>query len=67
MCVCVWVAPAKPTQRPQVVLDRGGVAMVTSRSIIVRMPACFYSNDNGPINSIQVIVSESGGTTSHTH
>uniref|UniRef100_A0A674CKZ3 Protein tyrosine phosphatase receptor type Q n=1 Tax=Salmo trutta TaxID=8032 RepID=A0A674CKZ3_SALTR len=53
-------APAKPTQRPQVVLDRGGVAMVTSRSIIVRMPACFYSNDNGPINSIQVIVSESG-------
>ncbi|KAM9502747.1 phosphatidylinositol phosphatase PTPRQ-like [Salvelinus alpinus] len=53
-------APAKPTQRPQVVLDRGGVAMVTSRSIIVRMPACFYSNDNGPISSIQVIMSESG-------
>uniref|UniRef100_A0A8C7INP8 Protein tyrosine phosphatase receptor type Q n=1 Tax=Oncorhynchus kisutch TaxID=8019 RepID=A0A8C7INP8_ONCKI len=53
-------APAKPTQRPQVMLDRGGVAMVTSRSIIVRMPACFYSNDNGPISSIQVILSESG-------
>uniref|UniRef100_A0A8C7VH67 Protein tyrosine phosphatase receptor type Q n=1 Tax=Oncorhynchus mykiss TaxID=8022 RepID=A0A8C7VH67_ONCMY len=53
-------APAKPTQRPQVMLDRGGVAMVTSRSIIVRMPACFYSNDNGPISSIQVIMSESG-------
>ncbi|XP_071272815.1 phosphatidylinositol phosphatase PTPRQ [Salvelinus alpinus] len=54
------IAPAKPTQRPQAVLDRGGVAMVTSRSIIVRMPACFYSDDNGPISSIQIIVSESG-------
>ncbi|XP_038872833.1 phosphatidylinositol phosphatase PTPRQ [Salvelinus namaycush] len=68
VCVCVYVcacervcvAPAKPTQRPQAVLDRGGVAMVTSRSIIVRMPACFYSDDNGPISSIQIIVSESG-------
>ncbi|XP_045061033.1 LOW QUALITY PROTEIN: phosphatidylinositol phosphatase PTPRQ-like [Coregonus clupeaformis] len=54
------IAPAKPTQRPQAVLDRGGVAMVTSKSIIVRMPACFYSDDNGPISSIQIIVSESG-------
>ncbi|XP_052321812.1 phosphatidylinositol phosphatase PTPRQ isoform X2 [Oncorhynchus keta] len=54
------IAPAKPTQRPQAVLDRGGVAMVTSRSIIVRMPACFYSDDNGPISSIQIIVAESG-------
>ncbi|XP_042157953.1 phosphatidylinositol phosphatase PTPRQ [Oncorhynchus tshawytscha] len=54
------IAPAKPTQRPQAVLDRGGVAMVTSRSIIVHMPACFYSDDNGPISSIQIIVAESG-------
>ncbi|XP_045544692.1 phosphatidylinositol phosphatase PTPRQ [Salmo salar] len=54
------IAPAKPIQRPQAVLDRGGVAMVTSRSIIVHMPACFYSDDNGPISSIQIIVSESG-------
>ncbi|XP_036811524.1 phosphatidylinositol phosphatase PTPRQ isoform X4 [Oncorhynchus mykiss] len=54
------IAPAKPTQRPQAVLDQGGVAMVTSRSIIVRMPACFYSDDNGPISSIQIIVAESG-------
>ncbi|XP_031657889.1 phosphatidylinositol phosphatase PTPRQ isoform X2 [Oncorhynchus kisutch] len=54
------IAPAKPTQRPQAVLDRGGVAMVTSRSIIVRMPACFYRDDNGPISSIQIIVAESG-------
>ncbi|TNN00898.1 hypothetical protein fugu_012144 [Takifugu bimaculatus] len=53
-------APAKPTQRPQAVLSHGGVAMVTHRSITIRMPACFYSDDNGPIKKIQVIVAESG-------
>lgn len=67
---CVWApvftgacvpAPGKPTQRPQAVLSNGGVAMVTHRSITIRMPACFYSDDNGPIKKIQVIVAESGG------
>ncbi|XP_075894107.1 phosphatidylinositol phosphatase PTPRQ isoform X3 [Nelusetta ayraudi] len=53
-------APAKPTRRPQAVLNDGGVAMVTHRSITIRMPACFYSDDNGPITKIQVIVAESG-------
>ncbi|KAM9854760.1 phosphatidylinositol phosphatase PTPRQ [Aulostomus maculatus] len=53
-------APAKPTQRPQAVLGHRGVAMVTHRSITIRMPACFYSDDNGPITKIQVIVAESG-------
>ncbi|XP_033940418.1 phosphatidylinositol phosphatase PTPRQ [Pseudochaenichthys georgianus] len=53
-------APAKPTQRPQAELGHGGVAMVTHRSITIRMPACFYSDDNGPITKIQVIVAESG-------
>ncbi|XP_027128956.1 phosphatidylinositol phosphatase PTPRQ [Larimichthys crocea] len=53
-------APAKPTQRPQAVMGHGGVAMVTHRSITIRMPACFYSDDNGPITKIQVIVAESG-------
>uniref|UniRef100_A0A3Q3G4C3 Protein tyrosine phosphatase receptor type Q n=1 Tax=Labrus bergylta TaxID=56723 RepID=A0A3Q3G4C3_9LABR len=54
------IQPAKPTQRPQAVLGHGGVAMVTHRSITIRMPACFYSDDNGPITKIQVIVAESG-------
>uniref|UniRef100_A0A3Q2CFZ0 Protein tyrosine phosphatase receptor type Q n=1 Tax=Cyprinodon variegatus TaxID=28743 RepID=A0A3Q2CFZ0_CYPVA len=54
-------APSKPTQRPQAVLGQGGVAIVTHRSITIRMPACFYSDDNGPIAKIQVIVAESGG------
>ncbi|KAK1887415.1 Phosphatidylinositol phosphatase PTPRQ [Dissostichus eleginoides] len=53
-------APAKPTQRPQAELGHGEVAMVTHRSITIRMPACFYSDDNGPITKIQVIVAESG-------
>ncbi|KAM8751980.1 phosphatidylinositol phosphatase PTPRQ [Acanthopagrus schlegelii] len=58
-------APAKPTQRPQAALGHGGVAMVTHRSITIRMPACFYSDDNGPITKIQVIVAESGVKDSH--
>lgn len=44
-------------------LSYGGVAMVTHRSITIHMPACFYSDDNGPITKIQVIVAESGGMT----
>lgn len=73
-CVCVCVrarvyvtAPSKPTQRPKAVLGHGGVAMVTHRSITIRMPACFYSDDNGPITKIQVIVAESGGMTAKGH
>ncbi|XP_026221120.1 LOW QUALITY PROTEIN: phosphatidylinositol phosphatase PTPRQ [Anabas testudineus] len=53
-------APGKPTKRPQALLGHGGVAMVTHRSIAIRMPVCFYSDDNGPIEKIQVIVAESG-------
>ncbi|XP_035762942.1 phosphatidylinositol phosphatase PTPRQ isoform X1 [Neolamprologus brichardi] len=53
-------APSKPTQKPQAMLSYGGVAMVTHRSITIHMPACFYSDDNGPITKIQVIVAESG-------
>ncbi|XP_061578770.1 phosphatidylinositol phosphatase PTPRQ [Cololabis saira] len=53
-------APSKPIQRPQAELGHGGVAMVTHRSITIRMPACFYSDDNGPIAKIQVIVAELG-------
>ncbi|XP_047451818.1 phosphatidylinositol phosphatase PTPRQ, partial [Mugil cephalus] len=53
-------APSKPTKRPEAMLGHGGVAMVTHRSITILMPACFYSDDNGPITKIQVIVAESG-------
>ncbi|XP_061677981.1 phosphatidylinositol phosphatase PTPRQ [Syngnathoides biaculeatus] len=53
-------APAKPARNPQPVLGTKGVAIVTHKSITIHMPACFYSDDNGPIEKIQVIVSESG-------
>uniref|UniRef100_A0A3Q3J6A3 Uncharacterized protein n=1 Tax=Monopterus albus TaxID=43700 RepID=A0A3Q3J6A3_MONAL len=53
-------APDKPTQRPQAVMGQGGVAIVTHKTIIIHMPVCFYSDDNGPITKIQVIVAESG-------
>ncbi|XP_061534232.1 phosphatidylinositol phosphatase PTPRQ isoform X4 [Phycodurus eques] len=53
-------AAAKPTQKPQAVFGHRGVAMVTHKSITIHMPACFYSDDNGPIAKIQVIVAESG-------
>ncbi|KAK2842216.1 hypothetical protein Q5P01_012416 [Channa striata] len=52
-------APAQPDQKPQPLLGHGGVAMVTHRSITIHMPACFYSDKNGPIAKIQVIVAES--------
>lgn len=74
LCSCVWLcvyvcvsAPSKPTQKPQAMLSYGGVAMVTHRSITIHMPACFYSDDNGPITKIQVIVAESGGMTLKKH
>ncbi|XP_063053937.1 phosphatidylinositol phosphatase PTPRQ [Engraulis encrasicolus] len=51
--------PARPTRRPQVALDQGGVVRVTSRSIFIQMPNCFFSDSNGPIDRVQVIVSES--------
>uniref|UniRef100_A0A3P9K2Y6 Protein tyrosine phosphatase receptor type Q n=1 Tax=Oryzias latipes TaxID=8090 RepID=A0A3P9K2Y6_ORYLA len=54
------IQPSKPTQTPQAMLGNGGVAMVTHKTITVRKPACFYSDDNGPIAKIQVIVAESG-------
>ncbi|KAL2093754.1 hypothetical protein ACEWY4_011066 [Coilia grayii] len=52
-------APPKPTRKPQPAMDHGGVVMVTSRSIFIQMPTCFFSDSNGPIDKVQVIVSES--------
>ncbi|XP_067356322.1 phosphatidylinositol phosphatase PTPRQ isoform X2 [Channa argus] len=52
-------APARPEQKPQALLGYGGVATVTHSSITIPTPACFFSDDNGPIAIIQVIVAES--------
>ncbi|KAK7891502.1 hypothetical protein WMY93_023465 [Mugilogobius chulae] len=53
-------APAKPTHTPQPARNLRGVAMVTHRTIAIHLPACYYSDDNGPIAKIQVIVAEAG-------
>lgn len=55
------LAPPKPSIRPTVAVNSGGVVMATSKTITVEMPACFFSDDNGPIQKIQVIVSEPAG------
>lgn len=56
-------APPKPTQRPEVAIDKHGVPMVTARTMTVLMPACFFSDENGPIQRVQVIVAEERGKT----
>ncbi|XP_066579876.1 phosphatidylinositol phosphatase PTPRQ isoform X2 [Amia ocellicauda] len=51
-------APPVPSRRPVPAFDRSGAVMVTSRTITIKMPVCFFSDDNGPIDKIQVIVAE---------
>ncbi|XP_076848697.1 phosphatidylinositol phosphatase PTPRQ isoform X2 [Brachyhypopomus gauderio] len=51
-------APPKPSQKPLVALDNGGHIIVTSKTITIKKPVCFFSDDNGRIQRIQVIVSE---------
>ncbi|KAJ8332433.1 hypothetical protein SKAU_G00426060 [Synaphobranchus kaupii] len=51
-------APPQPTQRPEPAKDKHGVVMVTARTITILMPECFFSDKNGPIQRVQVIVAE---------
>ncbi|KAL7870971.1 hypothetical protein SRHO_G00084680 [Serrasalmus rhombeus] len=51
-------APPTPSKRPMVALNSAGVVMATSKTITIKKPECFFSDDNGPIQKIQVIVSE---------
>lgn len=51
-----------PSKRPVVALNSAGVVMATPQTITIDMPFCFFSDDNGPIHKIQVIVSEPAGT-----
>ncbi|KAI1882027.1 hypothetical protein AGOR_G00246470 [Albula goreensis] len=51
-------APPKPTRRPMVAMDKYGAILATSRTITILMPVCFYSDENGPIQKIQVIMAE---------
>ncbi|KAK3549019.1 hypothetical protein QTP70_025091, partial [Hemibagrus guttatus] len=51
-------APPMPSEKPVVALNSVGAIMATSQTITIEMPLCFFSDINGPIHKIQVIVSE---------
>lgn len=54
-------APPKPNKRPLPALSPSGAIMVTTRTISIQMPICFFSDAHGPIHKVQVIVAENGG------
>ncbi|XP_053441914.1 phosphatidylinositol phosphatase PTPRQ [Nycticebus coucang] len=53
-------APARPKNKPIPIYDATGKLLVTSTTITIRMPICYYSDDHGPIKNIQVLVAETG-------
>lgn len=57
----LFEAPARPKTKPTPVYDATGKLLVTSTTITIRMPICYYNDDHGPIKNIQVLVTEAGG------
>ncbi|XP_075407342.1 phosphatidylinositol phosphatase PTPRQ isoform X1 [Tenrec ecaudatus] len=53
-------APARPKTKPIPIYDATGKLLVTSTTITIRMPICYYTDDHGPIKAIQVLVTETG-------
>ncbi|XP_055973610.1 phosphatidylinositol phosphatase PTPRQ [Sorex fumeus] len=53
-------APARPRTKPSPIYDATGKLLVTSTTITIRMPICYYSDDHGPIRNVQVLVAEAG-------
>ncbi|XP_048664187.1 phosphatidylinositol phosphatase PTPRQ [Marmota marmota marmota] len=53
-------APARPKTKPTPIYDATGKLLVTSTTITIRMPICYYNDDHGPIKSVQVLVAETG-------
>ncbi|XP_060696040.1 phosphatidylinositol phosphatase PTPRQ [Hemiscyllium ocellatum] len=51
-------APPKPTFKPAVALDKNGALQVTSTTMTIRMPTCYFTDEHGSIKKIQVIVTE---------
>ncbi|KAL4660218.1 phosphatidylinositol phosphatase PTPRQ-like [Arapaima gigas] len=51
-------SPPLPNKKPVVVLDPNGAPNVTARTITIKMPVCFFSDNHGPIKKVQVIVAE---------
>nr|XP_019606839.1 PREDICTED: phosphatidylinositol phosphatase PTPRQ isoform X1 [Rhinolophus sinicus] len=53
-------APARPKTKPTPIYDATGKLLVTSTTITIRMPICYYNDDHGPIRNVQVLVTEAG-------
>ncbi|XP_070110741.1 phosphatidylinositol phosphatase PTPRQ isoform X1 [Equus caballus] len=53
-------APARPKTKPIPIYDATGKLLVTSTTITIRMPICYYNDDHGPIKNVQVLVAEAG-------
>ncbi|KAM5288523.1 phosphatidylinositol phosphatase PTPRQ [Ctenodactylus gundi] len=53
-------APARPKTKPIPIYDATGKLLVTSTTITIRMPICYYNDDHGPIKNVQVLVTEIG-------
>ncbi|XP_069760121.1 phosphatidylinositol phosphatase PTPRQ [Narcine bancroftii] len=51
-------APPKPKLKPTSALDKNGQLQVTSTTITIRMPLCYFTDEHGSIKKIQVIVTE---------
>lgn len=60
------IAPARPKTKPIPIRDATGKLLVTSTTITIRMPICYYNDDHGPIRNVQVLVAETGGTSDFT-
>lgn len=57
----MFPAPARPKTKPTPIYDATGKLLVTSTTITIRMPICYYNDDHGPIKNVQVLVAEAGG------
>ncbi|KAE8615256.1 hypothetical protein XENTR_v10008456 [Xenopus tropicalis] len=52
--------PPRPVMQPQPIYNPSGSIRATATTFTIMMPKCYFSDDNGPIKYIQVIVSEVG-------
>ncbi|XP_053319639.1 phosphatidylinositol phosphatase PTPRQ [Spea bombifrons] len=53
-------APPKPIKKPVPMYDTSGSVIATSTTVTIKMPVCYFSEENGPIKNIQILVSEIG-------
>ncbi|XP_075456630.1 phosphatidylinositol phosphatase PTPRQ isoform X3 [Ascaphus truei] len=52
--------PPRPIKKPVPVYDSSGSVIATATTVTIKMPVCYFSDANGPIKNIQILVSEIG-------